>query len=61
MNKMPVKRSPNKKVALEQFLKLVKAGKYATIERSSIQYARTIEERSEIKVAETEEYYYSMS
>lgn len=60
MNKMPAKKTNATNSNLKQFLKDAKRGKFATIEKSSIKYSR-IQERTEVKGLDTEEYYYSMS
>jgi len=58
MLQKPVKTKDNEKVSLS-FLKRTKEGKYAPIEKSSLPYARVIEEREAIESLE-EEFYYSV-
>ncbi len=49
---------PSEEDVLLTFLKKTSDGEYATIERTSIPYAR-IEAQTEVQVAFEEEYYYS--
>lgn len=63
MNIMPKKKelkTAKSNKELQDFLKKVKTGRYATIEKSSIKYSR-VQEQTEVKGVDTEEYYYSMS
>lgn len=57
-----IKKEPKKGENAElRFLKEIKKGKYAPIEKSSIPYARMEEREDIITFIEEEEYYYSIS
>jgi len=51
----------HKEEKLLKFLKLTKAGRYATVEESSLPYARVKEEREEDVDIYQEDYYYALS
>lgn len=54
------KQKPENSTIALGFLKSVKSGKLGPIEKTSLKYSR-VSEKTEIKVIDTDEFYYSMS
>ena len=61
VKKRVINKDNSKQEHLLQFLKLTKNGKYAPVEKTSLQYTRMKEERINVDLADDDQYYYSLS